>query len=143
MVLLDALTRAMICVALLWRWPVWAALTLLGHVGMLRPVEFLSARRRDLVLPSDAMGTMSDAYLHISRPKTRRVARCQHAKVSDRTAILVFEVTFGGLDPRQALSDCTHASYRRRWDEILQFLGVPCTEASGGPTPGIVRGSRA
>ena len=52
-------SSALVGLALLWRWPRVAALLAAGRCGLLRPAEFLSARRRHLVLQRDSMGIVS------------------------------------------------------------------------------------
>ena len=141
MVIPDALLRAMVALSLVWRWPAFAALVLLGHSAMLHPTEFLTASRRDLVLPCDAMHATGDAYLYIEAPKTRRFARRQHGRVSDPDVVAFLQATFGHLPYSAQLSQYTPASFRSRWNAVLHRMGVPHTEASNGPTPGVLRGS--
>ena len=55
----------MVALGILWGWFDWTALVLLGHQAMLHPAEFLTAYRKDLVLPRDTMYTVHDVFLHI------------------------------------------------------------------------------
>eukprot|EP00971_Amphidinium_carterae_P193660 3842604-Amphidinium_carterae.1 len=78
--------QAVIALALLWGWPSIATAIWLMFAGMLQPREMLVALREDLLLPADVGHTMTDAFLHIRSPKTRRVVRQQHARFSDAGA---------------------------------------------------------
>lgn len=135
--------QAAICLALLWNWPRWAGITLIGFAGMLHPSEFICLRRRDLMFPSD-VGFATDAvYVHLRNPKTHRFARQQHVKISDPDVIR-FVVTFYssfGLDDK--LFSATIHSYRSQWNAIMSKLGVPCKQVEKGITPGSLRGSGA
>ena len=137
------LLQAMIAVALLWGWPKWAAVTALGFTAMLHPCEFLHCLRKDLVLPSDALGSFEDAFLHIENPKTRRFARHQHARCSDREVVLLLETCFKDLQQSAPLLNYSATIYRSMWNDILTFLEVPHSVKTGGPTPGSLRGSGA
>ena len=57
--------------------------------------------------------------------------------------VYVLQFTFGELGMSEKLSGMSAYQYRRRWDAILKFLGIPSSQKSGGPTPGTIRGSGA
>ena len=138
-----ALVRALVCLALLWGWPLFAGLVLLGFSGMLRPDEFLSASRRDLVFPTDRLEASGDLLLRICNGKTRRIMRVRHARGSDPAVISFLFVVFGGLQKDCPLAPWGASAFRSRWNALLGHLGVPHSVASGGPTPGSLRGSGA
>ena len=138
-----SLLRAMFGVSLLWGWTRFAGLLLLGFCGMLRPDEFLSASRRDLVLPSDRLEAFGDAFLRIAEAKTRRFMRHQHARISDSEVVKFFELAFGPLGRDEPLAPYGASAFRSRWNAILTQLGVPSQLAASGPTPGSLRGSGA
>ena len=138
-----SLLRAMFGVSLLWGWTRFAGLLLLGFCGMLRPDEFLSASRRDLVLPSDRFEVSGDAFLPIAEAKTRRFMRHQHARISDYALVKFLELAFGPLGRDEPLARYGAASFRFRWNAVLSLLGVPSHVAASGPTPGSLRGSGA
>ncbi len=138
-----ALLRSMVAVSLLWGWPRFAGLLLMGFCGMLRPDEFLSASRRDLVLPSDRLESAGDAFLRIADAKTRRFLRHQHARISDPDVVRFLELAFGPLSREEPLAPYSAASFRVRWNAVLARLGVPSHVAASGPTPGSLRGSGA
>eukprot|EP00974_Lingulodinium_polyedra_P032638 3140663-Lingulodinium_polyedra.AAC.1 len=76
----------MVSVALLWDWPIFAGLLLLGWTMFLRPGELLgpSVRRKDLVLPVDRLELDGDVFLRVGSPKTRRTfSAVQHGRCSD------------------------------------------------------------
>ena len=137
------LIQSTICVALLWNEHEFAALFGLGVAGMLRPSELLLPFRRDLILPSDRGDPGGDLILRIVNPKTRRYARRQHARVTDRAIIGLCEVAFAGLPPGNRLTRFSSSAFRRVFDAILGHLRVPTGRKSGGPTPASMRGSGA
>ena len=135
--------RAMLCLALLWGWTHFASSTALGFEGLLHPCEFLQNRREALVLPSDVLHSCADAFLHIQDPKTRRFARHQHSRIADPSVVELLECTYGHAPGESYLWPYSSYVYRRCWNDILSFLGVPSMTAQGGPTPGSLRGSGA
>eukprot|EP00971_Amphidinium_carterae_P026876 530098-Amphidinium_carterae.1 len=78
----------MIAVSLLWGWVAFASSIFAMFSGLLHPAEFLGALRSDLVLPSDLGHVVGDAFLYIRSPKTRRVVRTQHSRISDADFLL-------------------------------------------------------
>jgi len=137
------LFKAMICLALLWGWPLFACNTALGFGGLLHPTEWLDNRRESLTLPSDALFSFEDAFLYIADPKTKRFARHQHSRIADPSIVAMLEVGFKHMSHDSPLWPYSKAAYRKCWNEVLRFLGVPHTVADGGPTPGSLRGSGA
>ena len=136
-------SRAATALSLLWGRANFAALLNLGIAGILRPKEFLAPLRDDLVLPSDRGDPDGDLILRIRDPKTHRVARRQHARVTDRNAIAIAEAVLGPIPLGEPLSSYSAAAFRRCFDEVLNFLHVPTGRENGGPTPASLRGSGA
>ena len=135
--------QAVLSPAILWHWPRWAGITMIGFSGMLHPAEFINLRRKDLMLPSDT-GFLTDAlYVHLRFPKTARFARQQHVKISDPDVIKFAVEFFGQFGLNELLFGGTMHSYRSQWNAIMTHLGVPCKQASHGLTPGSLRGSGA
>ena len=139
----ELLFRAMFVVALYWKWRRWGATLLLGYEGIARIGEVLSARRADLVLPSDMFECgHRAAFLRIRKPKSKRrgKGRVQHLKIDNGTAVDFLESVFAGLDEFLALFPLSATVFRSKWDRILQFLQVP---KRFRPTPSSIRGGGA
>ena len=135
--------QAAISLALLWNWPRWAGITMIAFAGMLHPAEFVSLRRRDLMLPKDT-GFATDAlYVHLRFPKTARFARQQHVKISDPDVIRFAVEFFGNFGLDDKLFGATLHGYRGQWNAIMSRLGVPFMQEERGITPGSLRGSGA
>lgn len=142
-VISGPIMRAMIAVAILWDWHFWAAVSIIGYLGMLHPAEFLSLKRRDLVLPRDALISDPILYVHVRNPKTARFARRQHCKLEDPLVVRYLDSLYGDCDLETSLYPGTSSTYRRQWDAVLGRLGIPHARASKGATPGVLRGSGA
>lgn len=137
------LLQAMLSVALLWNWPRWAGITMLGFAGMLHPAEFISLRRKDLMLPADTGHITEAIYVHLRSPKTSRFARQQHVKISDPDVIRFVVSYFSAFNLEEKLFGATIYSYRSQWNAIMNVLQVPCKQTLHGITPGSLRGSGA
>lgn len=70
---------ALLSVALLWGWPLEAAVLGLAWSGILRIGEVLMAQRCDLTLPCDSAPGVGFGVLRIRSPKTRGRAACHQA----------------------------------------------------------------
>ena len=62
--------RAMVAIALCWKWYRWSAVTMLAFEGICRPGEPLSANRGDLLLPRDLL--MEEADIVLSSDSTSK-----------------------------------------------------------------------
>ena len=142
-VLSAPVLRAALCVAMLWGWVQWATVTMIGFAGMLRPGEFLTLRRQDLMLPRDTNFSVSALYVHLRNPKTARFARRQHVKISDPDIILFVDSLFSGLHLDAKLYSASPGAYKSQWNSIMKHLGLPHRQAEHGLTPGVLRGSGA
>ncbi len=134
------LFKAMMTVCLAWNWKRFASILGIAFFGIARPGEPLTAHRRHLVLPSDMMEPDAHAaYLKVEQPKTRRRGRgkVQHLSILDQEFILFLEKHFDGFPFSERMYDCSASAFRRRWDVILQQLGV---SPELGLTPGGIRG---
>ena len=138
----EPIMLAMCALALLWRWDFWAATTLLCFYGSLRIGEVLRAQRRDFLTPADLLCEGERFFLCIREPKTRgRGARVQHsAVVFTGNWRIFFEKVWAQLRPVDKLFPGSPWTYRRRWDVLLQTLGV---SPSFRLTPGCLRGGGA
>lgn len=142
-VLPPAAIRAAICLACIWGWNLWAGLVLLGFSAMLHPSEMISLCRRDLIFPMDVAMDSSSLYIRVRDPKTARFARRQHSRVDDDGVIQVAQALYSHLAGDAKLYPGSMSVFRRQWNAIFQRLGIPCSQASHGATPGVLRGSGA
>ena len=136
--------RAILCLALLWRWDKFAGAVALGFGGMLHPNEFLALRRRDLVFPQDALMTDSTSlYVFVRNPKTARFARRQHVRVDDESLTRFIFCLFHQLQLDDAIFPASTAVFRRQWNALLDKLEIPRRQSDRGATPGTLHGSGA
>ena len=142
-VISSPIMQAMASLCLIWNWHRWLGITLFGFLGMLHPSEFVNLTRKDILLPQDSLLTGNVFYIHIRNPKTARFARRQHCKIDDFLTLKFAEKVFGDLDPSEVLFAGGMSAYRRRWDAVLNRLGVPTGQKQKGATPAVLRGSGA
>ena len=138
----EILLRAMSAVALSWGWRRWSAITLLCFYAIARIGETLAASRNELLTPKDALEDDGKLYLIFRSPKTRnKGARVQHAVVDAPPEVEQFLLSVYQDLPRDLqLFGGSASVYRRRWDMVLQQLGIPNTLRL---TPGSLRGGGA
>lgn len=139
----SSILRAMVVLALNWKWWRFACCLVACFFGILRPGEFLKACRRDLVLPSDLVGEKSGTiYLKVSEPKSRfrGRGRVQHASIQEPIAIHLLETAYKSLKPNEKLYDISGGSFRRRWLAVLEHLNI---QPSLKITPGSLRAGGA
>ena len=96
---------------------------------------------RCCLLPCDLLGGQ-DAFLVIVAPKTSRVFRRQHVRVTGRGCVAVLDKVFGGMEPEQPLFELGATAFRKRWDCVFHRLGFG-TAQRPLPTPACLRGSGA
>ena len=119
------LLLAMLTVSLSWGWVHFAGGLALCFGSLLRPGEFLNARRCDLMLPSDVGFTQSFALLSILEPKTRfTVARHQCAKLDVPDMLAVASLAFSKQAKDQPLWPMSSQTFRSRFKQVLGALGV-------------------
>ena len=93
----------------------------------MRISEPLRACREGLILPADVSSDVESCFLLVKNPKPGRRGRgrVQHSRIRDPTAVLLAKSAFSGLEPDARLYSGSPASFRRRWDRILESLMVP------------------
>lgn len=124
-------------------WKQWAGLALICFYGVARVGEVIGCLRRHLLLPSDLLEDVSGAafvLLYRSKTSSRHPAKIQHLKITDPFAVQILEKVFGGQPLHHPLYYGSPSMFRRRWDMLLSWLGVP---ASLRVTPGGLRGGGA
>ena len=137
------IVRAMVSIALLWSWPRFAAILLIGFLCMLHPAEYLVLTRGDLLLPIDYLSRGRVAYVHVRNPKTARFARRQHSRLEDHSVLSFLELMFESLLFDARLYPGSRHTFKSQWNAILGRLGVPFARVDRGITPGVLRGSGA
>ena len=142
-VISGPMLRAVLTLSLLWRWYRFAGLVALGYAAMLHPNEFLHLTRKDVVFPEDSLFNSAAMFIHIQSPKTARFARRQHARIDDDSVILLCRCMFFKLKLDERLYPGTMAMFRRQWNHLFDFLGIPRRQLLRGATPGTLRGSGA
>ena len=119
------LLLAMLSVALVWGWNNFAGGLALAFGALLRPGEFLLAKRQDLLLPEDVGYTQKFGLLTIAEPKTRfTVARHQSAKLDVPDLLEVVSLAFGHLRKDEPLWNMSGQTFRLRFRQILKSLDV-------------------
>ena len=134
--------KAMIALAIAFPWHRWACATAIAFFGICRVGEALSAKRSDVFLPSDLLEEGSRILLQIRKPKTRRRgARIQHATVhSDELFCGFICSVLDSVSRSSPICGGSPAMYRRRWDFLLERLGISKRLRL---TPGCLRGGGA
>ncbi|CAE7313132.1 unnamed protein product [Symbiodinium sp. CCMP2592] len=143
MIIPVSVFKAALAVSLLWGWPYFAAALMVAFNGLLRPGEFLTLKRRNLLLPRDLLSDLPVAYVRLLNTKTKRFMLRQHAKISDALTVKFLDAIFGSCAYAEPLFNCSPYVFRRRWDAVFQTLGVRTDESSDGVTPKCLRGSGA
>ena len=122
--------RAMISVAICWGWYRFAGIMVIAFEAICRPGEPLRAKRSDLLLCRDlVVESPSVVFLRIQNPKARHrgIGTLQHAKLDDLHSARFLDWVYGKLPRDSFLFAGSPASFRKRWDRVLSFLGVPNT----------------
>lgn len=134
----EPLLQSMVALSIVWKWPLFAAASLLCFHGICRIGEVLRARRQDLLTPTDLLSDDPVIFLRIGAPKSRRRGpNVQYATVNDPEVVSFLMATWQGFDRGMLLYPSSAASYRRRWDTLLTVIGV---QRFHRLTPGSLRG---
>ena len=123
---------SLVTVALIWGWPVEAALISTMWVGILRVGEALDALRADLILPSESAPGVNYVILRIREPKTRgRGARHQSTRIEPKDTVELVSAVFRNFSPEDKLWRHSASTLRKRFNQLLQAVGLPLTDGSG------------
>eukprot|EP00435_Cladocopium_sp_Y103_P013368 s3434_g3.t1 len=139
----EALVQCLCVLAWQLKWYSWVGATVLAFYGAGRLGEVLRCSREDLVLPNDALEPVgSPVFLRLRNFKSRmrQPAKVQHMKVHDPAACALLVKIFRNLDYDSPLFASTSYQYRRRWDFLLEKLGI---QQLVTVTPGGLRGGAA
>ena len=132
---------AMQAVSILWGW--WDLSRCLGlaFLGLLRPGELLQLTRRDLVLPEQALNPTHRLFVNIPHSKTStRGARHQHVRLDDSTLVPFVSALWASASDEHQLLGLSAYHFRKRWDQLLSFLGVPHSQGTGLTPAGLRAG---
>ena len=123
---------ALLSVALMWGWPVEAAIIGLTWSGILRIGETMIATRGDLILPQDSAPGVNFALLRIRTPKTRgRAARHQAARIDPPDIVALLSATFASWPEDKKLWGWSAATLRKRFNALLSSVGLPVHTVKG------------
>lgn len=112
--------------ALLWGWPVEAALLSMTWTGILRIGEVLAAFRKDLILPMDSAPGIDYALLQVRQPKTRgSAARHQAARIDPEDVVQLLTAVFGKASGTEKLWPFSGQTLRRRFQMLQKSIGLP------------------
>ena len=124
----SLILMSMLATSLMWGWLAFAGCLALGFGGLLRPGEFLSGIRKDLLLPADIDFSIDYVLYSIQDPKTRFTqARHQSSKIDSPDLVLVVQAAFGRLQPHQRLWPMSGQTFRARFRTVLNALQLPTT----------------
>ncbi|CAE7735652.1 unnamed protein product, partial [Symbiodinium necroappetens] len=138
-----ALVRAMISLGLALGWARFAAVVGLSFYGTARVGEPLRAHRGAILLPCDLLVDETPVcYVRVEAPKTghRGAGKVQHFVVGEAAFVRFLERLLARSPLEEKLFPASAATFRRRWNYVLQRLGVP---AAFKLTPGGLRGGGA
>ena len=139
----EVLVKAMCALAWQLDWTAWVGATLLAFYGAGRLGEVLRCCREDLLLPEDLLqdaGGATFLRLRNFKSRNRQPAKIQHMKITDTTASRLVSRIFKHMPLDAALFEGTAYQYRKRWDLLLQMLGITKEAAL---TPGGLRAGAA
>ena len=129
----QSILLSMLSTALLWGWPVVAAVLSLAWAGVTRIGEVIYACRRDLVLPSDSAPDIDYILVRINEPKSRgRAARHQSARIDPADLVSLISKVFENYAPSDRLWPSSAGTLRRRFNSLLSAVGLPTTRGPWG-----------
>ncbi|CAE7868529.1 ANK3 [Symbiodinium sp. KB8] len=138
-----ALVRAIISLGLALGWARFAAVVGLAFYGTARVGEPLRAHRGAILLPCDLLVDEAPVcYVRVEAPKTghRGAGKVQHFVVREAAFVRFLERLLARSPLEEKLFPASAGTFRRRWNYVLQRLGVPATFKL---TPGGLRGGGA
>ena len=116
---------SMLTVCLHWGWLREAGLFSLAWGGLLRIGEATAMLRTNLVLPQDVLFSQGHILARIEEPKTRmRMARHQAARLEQADLVQLVGIAFSDLAPQEKLWPFSPQTLRRRFDLVLERLGI-------------------
>ena len=128
-VLLSVLTTC-----LLWGWVDEAAIFAMSWAGLLRIGEATALVREDLIFPADVLYSQQYLLVRVQEPKTRlRAARHQAARVEPSDLIALISLAFFALDRRAKIWPQSNQTLRRRFDLVLERVGLSPPRAGQRP----------
>ena len=123
---------AMLALALMWGWPLEAAVLSLTWCGICRIGEVLIAQRCDLILPCDSAPGVTFGLLRIKTPKTRgRAARHQAARIDPPDILKLLTAVYAKAPPTSLLWPFSASTLRKRFSNLLSGLGLQTTKING------------
>ena len=129
----QSILLSMLSTALLWGWPVVAAILSMTWAGVMRIGEVVYATRRDLVLPTDSAPDIDYILVRIKEPKSRgRAARHQSARIDPSDIVSLITKVFKGFAPSDRLWPSSAGTLRRRFNSLLTAVGLPTTRGPWG-----------
>lgn len=139
----EVVVKALCALAWCFGWYAWCGATLISFYGAGRVGEVLRTARSDLILPHDNLeppGSPCFLQLRTFKSRNRQPSKIQHMKIADPYVSKLLCRIFGGLHLDEPLFANTPYQYRKRWDLLVQALGIPKSIAL---TPGGLRGGAA
>ncbi len=125
----ERILWAMVALALVWNWPLCAAVLMIAFDGLLRPGEVALLTRLDLRLPSDGQGLPTTVVVvQLRVPKTRRRAARHQSVVLRRPEVVAALTALLWEVPRGAqLCGGGTQGLRARFRALLRGLGIDDT----------------
>ena len=139
----EGIVKGLVSLAWQLKWYDWCGVTLIAFYGAGRLGEILRCRRRDLILPCDAVGEdIKSVFLELHRFKSlfRQPSRIQHMKINDHRCVKMLMMIYKNHEADWMLFYGSANQYRRRWDFLLDSFGV---DSGLRLTPGGLRGGSA
>eukprot|EP00435_Cladocopium_sp_Y103_P058652 s418_g20.t1 len=139
----EVLVKAMCALAWQLGWTGWVGATVLAFYGAGRLGEVLRCNREDLLLPEDLLqdaGGATFLRLRTFKSRNRQPAKVQHMKITDVVASKLISKIFKHMPLDLPLFDGSAYQYRKRWDLLLEMLGI---SKSSALTPGGLRAGAA
>lgn len=122
----------MLSVALAWGWVEVAGVLSLRWGALLRTSQMTGAFRKDLLLPSDTLGTNNFLLLSLQEPKTRFVAaRHQYAKCDIGDLVRVCELAFKDTPRMSKIWPFSSHTFRLRFKDLLGALQLQTGACQG------------